>query len=63
MKEYYKAADLAVALRKYMEKHKLTQEQIVEKLGIARSTINRYLSGKSKIRRSMLRILKTEGVV
>ena len=38
-------------LEKYRLEHKITQEQLAKKLGVAFATVNRWLNGKYKPRK------------
>ncbi len=42
------AMDIVKKLENYRLEHRISQEDLAEKLGVAFSTVNRWLNGKSK---------------
>ena len=63
MKQHINPDKLAKALIAYMEKNNITQTELAEKLGVARSTLNRWQTKRCQIRQTTLRILKIEGII
>jgi predicted transcriptional regulator len=55
--------EIVEKLKDYMHRNNLRQWEFAKKIDIPERTLSRWLSGKTKISRSYLRVLKQEGIM